>query len=66
MCDPSARSVYVLGEVQVAKAAASRWQANELPGSPELNEKVGELSFVGSGGFCVIVKVGAVVSIVQV
>ncbi len=37
-----------------------------LPGSSLVKEKLGELSLLGSLGFCVIVTVGAAVSIVQV
>ena len=63
--EPAATAVYVHGEVQASTAPLSSLQAKLLPASLVVNEKLGELSLLGSGGLTVISVDGAVVSIVQ-
>ena len=52
--------------MQAAKAAPSSRHEKVLPASLAVNVKLGALLLLGSVGFCVIVVVGAAVSIVHV
>ena len=52
----------VLGEAQAVKGAVSSLQPKSLPLSLAVNEKLGEVSLLGSLGFSAIAVVGATVS----
>ena len=54
------------GVSQSAKAAPSRRHSKLLPGSVEVNSKLGMASLLGWAGLAVMVVSGAAVSVVQV
>ena len=66
VCEPPARPVYDLGEVQLAKAAPSRLHWNVEPVSVEVKERDALVELAGLDGDAVIVVFGAVVSTVHV
>ena len=63
--EPSPSAEYVFGDEQAANCSLSKRQRKELVSLAE-NTKLGALLLLRSAGFCVIVVVGAVVSIVHV
>jgi hypothetical protein len=65
VCGPSERLLKVFGEAQDEKLPLSTRQAKLLPFSLATKAKVGELVLLELLGFCVIVVVGAIVSIAQ-
>jgi hypothetical protein len=64
--EPSATLVYVVALVQVEKPPPSSSHSKVEPASLDTNEKVGELSLLGSLGEAVMVVFGAAVSTVHV
>ena len=65
-CDPTARPVYCLGELQALKAAPSSEHSNVEPASSELKPKLAVVLELAAPGFAPIVVCGALTSYSQV
>src|SRR5919206_85670 len=63
VCEPSARPVYCLGEVQAVKPPASSWHWKLTPPSGELKVKLAVLLLLLAAGFESMAVSGAAVSL---